>query len=94
MPQHFNLQVGRLATVAVYLLALCGLTWRWSRRGDSRADRFAPLAVIAATILALTLLHYADYYVFHTGALARVQLLRAEPDHPGAGHGVPDRGDP
>jgi hypothetical protein len=76
MPQHFNLQGGRLATVAVYLLVLCWLIWRWSRRGDARAERFAPLAVIAVTIMALTLLHYADYYLLHTGVLARVQLLR------------------
>lgn len=76
MPQHFRLYPGRLAAVVVYLAAMLWLLRAWMRRGDARATRHAPLLACAVTLLLLTLLHYLDFYVLHTGTIARIQLLR------------------
>lgn len=76
MPQHFEFHAGRFLAVLLYLALLCGLVRRWHRHADPRAARFAPLAWVATIIMALTALHYLDYYLLHTGWIARIQLLR------------------
>lgn len=76
MPQHFTFNGGRVLAVLLYLALLLWLVRRWRMRGDARARRFAPLAWVAAVLMALTALHYLDYYLLHTGWIARIQLLR------------------
>ncbi|HEY6941597.1 DUF6798 domain-containing protein [Dokdonella sp.] len=76
MPQHFEFRADRVAAVALYLGAFVVLWRRWRARGDARADRFLPLLWIAGCLMALSALHYLDYYVLHSGWIARLQLLR------------------
>jgi len=76
MPQHFEFNGGRVATVALYLAAFVCIWRRWRDRGDSRGERFTPLVWIASALAALTLLHYLDYYLLGSGWIARLQLLR------------------
>lgn len=76
MPQHFEFNRGRVATVAVYLAALVWIWLRWRTRGDPRGERYTPLVWLACALAALTLLHYLDYYLFGSGWIARLQLLR------------------
>lgn len=76
MPQHFEFNPGRVLAVALYLGALLWWSRRWYRAGDARAARFLPLAFVATLLAAFTALHYLDYYLLHTGWLARIQLLR------------------
>ncbi|HEU4665680.1 MAG TPA: DUF6798 domain-containing protein [Dokdonella sp.] len=76
MPQHFEFRADRVAAVALYLGAFALLWRRWRARGDARADRFLPLLWIAGCLMALSALHYLDYYVLHSGWVARLQLLR------------------
>jgi hypothetical protein len=75
MPQHFEFRADRVAAVTLYFAAFVVLWRRWRARGDERAAPFRPLLQIATCLMALTLLHYLDYYVLHTG-IARLQLLR------------------
>lgn len=76
MPQHFEFRADRVAAVAFYFAAFAVIWRRWRARGDARAERFRPLLWIAACLMALTLLHYLDYYALHSGWIARLQLLR------------------
>jgi hypothetical protein len=76
MPQHFEFRANRVAAVTLYFGAFVVLWRRWRVRSDERAARFRPLLQIAACLMLLTLLHYLDYYLLHTGWIARLQLLR------------------
>lgn len=76
MPQHFQFHGNRVAVVALYLGLLWWLVRRWRARGDVRAQRFAPVAWAALVMMALTALHYVDYYVLGSGWISRLQLLR------------------
>jgi len=76
MPQHFEFRGDRVAVVTLYLGAFVVVWRRWLARGDARAARFLPVLRIAICLAALTALHYLDYYVLHTGWIARLQLLR------------------
>ena len=76
MPQHFEFRADRVAAVALYGVAFA-LAWRrWRARADERSDRFRPLLQVVASLMLLTFVHYLDYYVLHTGWIARLQLLR------------------
>ncbi len=76
MPQHFRFHGNRVAAVALYLGLLAWLWRRWRRAGDPRAGRVTPLLAICGCLMAMTLLHYLDYYVLHSGWIARLQMLR------------------
>lgn len=76
MPQHFEFRAGRVAAVLVWLAVLLGCVRHWRRVDPERARLFAPLAIVALTLMAFTALHYLDYYLLGTGAIARIQLLR------------------
>jgi hypothetical protein len=76
MPQHFRVYPGRLAIVLAYLAVMAALAYRWRHRDRELAMRFAPLLAAAVVIVALTLVHYLDYYVIGSGWIARMQLLR------------------
>jgi len=76
MPQHFEFRASRVAAVLVYFGAFVALWRRWRAQGDARAARLRPLLWITSVLMALTALHYLDYYALHTGWIARLQLLR------------------
>ncbi len=76
MPQHFEFRADRVAAVALYFGAFALLWRRWRARGDARNVRFRPILQVCVVLMALTLLHYLDYYLLQTGWIARLQLLR------------------
>jgi len=76
MPQHFEFRATRVMAVLLYLGAFAFVWRRWRARGDARAERFLPLLRIVLVLMLLTLVHYLDYYLLHTGWIARLQLLR------------------
>jgi hypothetical protein len=76
MPQHFEFRADRVAAVALYGIAFAMLWRRWRARADARGERFRPLLQVVACLMLLALVHYLDYYVLHTGWIARLQLLR------------------
>lgn len=76
MPQHFEFRGARVAAVALYLGAFAFVWRRWRAQADARTERFAPLLRIVVALMLLTLAHYLDYYLLHTGWIARLQLLR------------------
>lgn len=76
MPQHFEFRADRVAAVALYAIAFTIAWRRWRARADERGERFRPLLQVVAWLALLTLVHYLDYYLLHTGWIARLQLLR------------------
>ena len=76
MPQHFEFHGNRVAAVLVYVIALVACVRRWRRRGDLRANLFAPVACVVLTMAGLCALHYLDYELLRTGVISRIQLLR------------------
>lgn len=79
-PHHFELLSLTAALWVAAHLAMIVLThWFFRRRDASVSRAIGKLLVCSAALVALCLIHFADYYLIKNDKLAQVQFLRVSP---------------
>ncbi len=79
-PHHFELiSTAAALWVAAHVLIQVAAYWRLRRAQRDEARRVGKLAVMSLTLVALAIIHFADYYLIKDDRIATIQFIRLSP---------------